>query len=252
MPRHVARLLTLWLIAALLGTAALVGSHPRTALADPPNGITVSGSGTAELPPDEAHVSGSVQTEAATADDALGQNSQTMQAVIAAVKAFGVADADISTTRVNVYPLFSSTSSSNNQPAPPPTLVGYRATNGISVKVTDLSKVGDLIQLMVNAGINNFSGVDYSLQNPEQLRVMALQAAIADAQQQAQAAAASLGVRLGGILNFTTQNTSAPPVPRAFAAAAPAPSLAAPPPPVMPSPQSATTNVTVTFAILGS
>jgi uncharacterized protein YggE len=232
------------------GLALVVGQTPAHA-DNPPNGITVSGAGTAELPPDVAHVSGSVDTQAATADDALGQNSQTMLAVISAIKGFGIADADIVTTRVSIYPVFSSnTNSSNNQPSPPPTIVGYRASNGVRVKVSDLTKVGDLIQAMVGAGINNFSGVDYGLQNPEQLRVMSLQAAISDAQQQAQAAAAALGVKLGGVLNSTTQFTSAPPVPRAavasFAAAAPAP-----PPPVMPGPQNATTNVTVTYAILG-
>jgi uncharacterized protein YggE len=238
--------------ALLLGAALSLTVERAPAYADnPPNGITVSGSGTAELPPDVAHVSGSVDTQAATADDALSQNSQTMQAVISAIKGFGIADADIVTTRVSISPVFSSSANtSSNQPSPPPTIVGYRASNGVRVKISDLSKVGDLIQAMVGAGINNFNGVDYGLQNPEQLRVMSLQAAIADAQQQAQAAASALGVKLGGVLNSTTQFTSAPPVPRAAVAsfaAAPAP----PPPPVMPGPQSATTNVTVTYAILG-
>jgi uncharacterized protein YggE len=241
-----------FLIAAgtVLGTTLGAG----VARADTPNGITVGGSGTAQLPPDLAHVSGSVDTEAATADDALNQNSQTMQAVINAVKAFGIADADIQTTRVSVYPLFSSTSSSSsNQPAPPPTIVGYRASNGVSVKVTDLNKVGNLIQTMVGAGINDFTGVSYGLQNPEQLRQMALQAAIGDAQAQAQTAASTLGVKLGGILNFTTQSNSAGPVPYAVAAPPPPAALSASrvAPPVTPGPQTANATVTATYAILG-
>src|ERR1700730_18459631 len=151
-----------WIAASFIITVSVVLGMTLgagAARADTPNGITVGGSGTAQLPPDVAHVSGSVDTEAATADDALSQNSQVMQAVINAVKAFGIADADIQTTRVSVYPLFSSTSSSSsNQPAPPPTIVGYRASNGVSVKITDLSKVGNLIQAMVGAGINDFTG----------------------------------------------------------------------------------------------
>jgi uncharacterized protein YggE len=246
------RLLPLAMLALSLGLALTLARGAAVARADTPNGITVSGSGTAQLPPDLARVSGNVETQAATADAALGQNSQTMQAVLAAVRSFGVTDADIQTTRVSVYPIFSSSSSnSGNQPASPPTIVGYRATNGLTVKLTDLGKVGDLIQAMVNAGVNDFNGVQYDLQNPQQLRQMALQAAIADAQAEAQTAAASLGVRLGGILNFTTQSTSAPPVPLAARAVA-APAPAAPPPPVIPGPQTATTNVMVTFAILGS
>lgn len=232
-----------------------LGRGAIAAHADTPNGITVTGSGTAQLPPDQARVSGNVESEAATANDALNQNSQTMQAVIAAIKGFGFADADIQTNRVSVYPLFSSTnsSSSSNQPSPPPTIVGYRATNGVTVKVRDLSKIGDLIQGMVSAGINDFSGVQYELQNPEQLRQMALQAAISDAQAGAQTSASALGVQLGGVLNMTTQSQSAAPVP--YAPAPPPPrasaALASVPPPVMPGPLSATADVTVTFAILG-
>jgi len=241
-------------LALALGLMFAVGRGAAVARADTPNGITVSGSGMAQLPPDQAEVSGNVETEAATANDALNQNSQTTQVVIAAVKGVGFADADIKTNRVSVYPLFSSTNSSSaNPPAPPPTIVGYRATNGVTVKVRDLSKIGDLIQGMVNAGVNDFSGVQYELQNPEQLRQMALQAAISDAQAGAQTSASALGVRLGGVLNMTTQSQSAPPVP--FAAPAPraaSTSIAAPPPPVIPGPLSATANVTVTFAILGS
>jgi len=240
-------------LAGLLGLISLaLGPHAGVARADsPPSGITVQGSGSAQLPPDEAHVSGSVETQAGSPDDALNQNSQTMQAVIAAIKGLGIGDDAISTTRVTVDPLFSYPSSSNNQPAPPPTIIGYRATNGVDVKVTDLTKVGDLIQAMVTAGINDFSGVSYTLQNPLQLQVMSLQAAIADAQQQAQAAASALGVKLGGVLNMTsTSNTEPVPAPRFAAAALAAPSPA--PPPVMPGPQTGTTTVTVTYAILGS
>jgi uncharacterized protein YggE len=228
------------------------GHGVSAAHADTPNGITVTGSGTAELPPDQARVSGNVETGAATANDALNQNSQIMLAVIAAVKGFGFADADIKTDRVSVYPLFSSTnSSSSNQPSPPPTIVGYRATNGVTVKVRDLSKIGDLIQGMVGAGINDFNGVQYEMQNPEQLRQMALQAAISDAQAGAQTSASALGVQLGGVLNMTTQSQSAPPVPFAPAPRAVSAAVAPAPPPVMPGPLSASANVTVTYAILG-
>lgn len=248
-------LLAVVALAVALGLALMFGPRAPVVRADaPPNGITVSGSGTAQVPPDQATVSGSVETQAATADAALSQNSQTVNAVIAAVQAIGVPVASIQTTNVSVYPIFSSTNSnSSNQPAPPPTIVGYRATNGVSAKLTDLTKVGDVIQTMVTAGVNDFNGVDYGLQNPEQLRQMALQAAIADAQQSAQTAAAALGVKLGGVLNFTVGSTSAPPVPApraSFALAAAAPS--APPPPTIPVPQMATTDVAVTFAILGS
>jgi uncharacterized protein YggE len=255
MPAHrrslVRSLAALALTAGLL-SLGLAGTGSGVARADgPPNGITVQGSGSAELPPDEARVSGSVETQAGAADDALNQNSQTMQAVLAAIRGFGISDSDVSTTRVTVNPVFSTQSPSSSSSNNTPTIVGYRATNGVEVKLTDLNKVGDLIQAMVSAGINDFSGVSYDLQNPEQLQTMSLQAAIADGQQQAQAAAAALGVKLGGVLNMSsTSNTPPVPSPR-FANAAPLAAAAAPPP-VLPGPQTGTTTVTITYAILGS
>lgn len=243
---------------SLVLAALLLASGPAAAHADnPPNGITVTGQGTASLPPDLARVSGSVETQADTADAALNQNSQILQAAIAAVEASGIPEASIQTSGLHVNPLFSQTPAPQNCPSsgcPPqqsPYIVGYRATNGMTVKTTNLNQAGDLAQTMVDAGINNFNGISYDLQNPEQLRTMALQAAIGDAQQQAQAAAASLGVTLGSVLNFTEESSSAPPVaaPRAVAFAA---SAAAPLPPAMPGPINATSSVTVTFAIGGS
>jgi uncharacterized protein YggE len=241
-------------VALVAGLTLAVGPRATVARADTPNGITVTGAGTAELPPDQAEVSGNVETQAATANDALNQNSQTMQAVLAAVRGFGFSDADIKTNRVSVYPVFSSTTSNSpNASSTAPTIVGYKATNGVTVKVRDLSKVGDLIQGMVNAGVNDFTGVQFELQNPEQLRQMALQAAISDAQTGAQTSATALGVQLGGVLNMTTQSQSAGPVP--YAPPPPSPralsNAAAEPPPIQPGPLSATANVTVTYAILG-
>jgi uncharacterized protein len=242
-------------LAIAMGLAMALGPKAGVARADsPPNGITVTGSGTAELPPDQAQVSGNVQTQASTANDALNQNSQTMQAVLAAVKGMGFADSDIKTNSVNVYPVFSSTNSNTPNASNTPTIIGYKATNGVTVKVRDLSQVGSLIQAMVNAGVNDFTGVQFELQNPEQIRQMALQAAINDAQAGAQTSATALGVQLGGVLNMTTQSQSAAPVP--YAPAPPPPSAlmaegGAAPPPINPGPLTANANVTVTYAILG-
>jgi uncharacterized protein len=241
-------------LAIAVGLALALGPKTGVARADStPNGITVTGSGTTQLPPDQAEVSGNVETQASTANDALNQNSQTMQAVLAAVKGFGFADSDIKTNRVSVYPVFSSSNSNSPNASSTPTIIGYKATNGVTVKVRDLSQVGDLIQGMVSAGVNDFTGVQFELQNPEQIRQMALQAAISDAQAGAQTSATALGVGLGGVLNMTTQSQSAGPVP--YAPPPPSPAAlregGAAPPPIQPGPLSATANVTVTYAILG-
>jgi hypothetical protein len=233
---------------ALLGLLFLGGGW-TPALADTPNGITVTGSGSAEVPPDLAHLSGSVDNSAGTAQDALDQNSRTVQAVLAALAAAGVPSKDIQTSRVDVTPAYDYKST-------PAQIVGYRASNTITVKTTDLTRIGDLLTTMVQSGVNNLNDVSYGIQNPEQLRMMALEAALGDARQLAQTIASDLGVALGAILNVTTTRNAAPPA--SFGAPPPPPPSAPRPaatstaaPPVRPSPLSATSDVQVTYSIAG-
>jgi len=266
---------------ALLALGALVISGARLQAQTPfspastatsgTQGISAVGQGTASLPPDKAVISASVQTNATAGPDALSQNSQTVQAVVAALKALGVTDAGIQTTQLTLYPVYPSQSYSyalspgisvsqpqpSSQPPVPPAVSYFEASEGISVTTTDLSTVPDLVQAMVNAGITTFSGVQFTWQDPEKLRTMAVEAASADAQAQAQALAASLGVSLGAVLSSSETYSSAPPVPYLATPAA----TAAPPPPIpgvafaqpfiQPGQQSATASVSVTYAIAG-
>lgn len=228
---------------ALLGlTVSFAGSHSvvrADAAPNGPNPLTVTGDGTATLPPDVANISGNVQTKAQTAADALNQNSQTLNAVIAAVEASGVDPADVKTTGLRVDPVAQSGLT-----------VGYQATNGISVKTTDLGRIGDLVQTMVTAGISNVNNVEYGLQDPNQLPIMALQAAVSNAQREAQAIASALGLMLGPAINFTAQPGLSAPAP----ITAPAPQPSGPGnsavAPALPGPFSGSAHVTITYSLL--
>jgi uncharacterized protein YggE len=215
-------------------------------------------------------ISANVQTNATAGPDALSENSQTVQAVVGAVKALGASDADIQTTQLSLYPEYPQppgygytlANGASVAPTPlavptPPTVSYYEASEGISVTTTNLSTVPALVQAMVNAGITTFSGVQFTWQDPEKLRTMAVDAASADAQAQAQALAASLGVTLGAVLSSSETYSSAPPVPYGAIAVPtaapppPAPGVAFAQPYIQPGQQSATASVTVTYAIAG-
>lgn len=257
-----------------------------------PSSITVTGNGSAAQSPDIASVSGQIQAQASAASDAVNQATQTLQAVIAAAKGFGAADADIQTSGLSLFPLFTQPQypaptcvytapgaslvptppvppgaptptplpPCAKPPAPatpaPPTIYAYQATEGITVKTTDLAHVGDLIAGLIGAGLTNFSGPSYSVQNLEALRVQAVESAMADAQTIAQAIAVSAGVQLGPLLSVTTGYINTPP---SFPNSIPAP----PPPvpvvtavptvisvPAQPGALSAQANVTASYAIL--
>ena len=66
--------------------------------------MTVTGTGMVTLTPDIAYIDIGVQTQDATAAQALAENNAKSQAVIVTIKSFGVADKDIKTTNFSIYP----------------------------------------------------------------------------------------------------------------------------------------------------
>jgi len=242
------------LVGVLLLGGVAAGASAQTAPGFP-QGMTVSGQASASQPPDQAPVFGSVVTQADTPAAATDENSRILTAIITALKGIGVADDDIQTSGFNVSPQYSYIQPQPGEASQPPTIIGYQANNGVSVKTKNLKQIGALFQAMANAGATNLSGPAYSLQDPEQLRLRAIQAASDDALQKARAAAAALGVRVGAVISFNEGFSNAP-----FAAAppppAPAPATARPTavaqiaPPVVPTDLTATASVTVVFAII--
>lgn len=81
------------------------------------------------------------------------------------------------------------------EPGEEPTVAGYTATNIVRVTLTDLARVGDVIDAAVGAGANRVEGVRFSLQNEAAIRSQALRQAAVDARAQADTLASALGVR---------------------------------------------------------
>ena len=115
------------------------------------NGISVQGQGVAYGSPDVADIDIGVQAQARDVSEARSQAAQTMDAVNKAIKANGVADADIRTTQFSVDPRY--------QSGPPPTntqtIVGYTVTNVVTVRIRKLDTVGKIVDDATAAGGNN-------------------------------------------------------------------------------------------------
>src|SRR6185503_4675072 len=69
-----------------------------------PDSVSVSGIGKVMLTPDRASFSAGVQTLAASVQVALQENSARVTAIVAALRKLGLADKDIRTSQVSVYP----------------------------------------------------------------------------------------------------------------------------------------------------
>lgn len=162
--------------------------------------ITVSGSGEVRADPDEANVRLGVEAQHEDAARAQDEASRIAGAILDAVAELGVPEEAVQTSRLVLHPVYDQGPRPQSRPREPE-IVGYRASNVVSVRLEDLTKVGPVIDAAVDAGANRVEGVDFQLQDDLEARQEALRKAVEDARAKAQAMAAALGVELGQVLD---------------------------------------------------
>ncbi len=243
----------------LLGQNIVVSSLPgvngalssaQTSAGTPANSITVSGTGQATYSPNEALLSVSVVSSAATAEGATSNNAATTTKVIDALNSIGIDNSSIKTQGYNLYPNYANSYGSSV----PPTITSYTVTNSLLVNITATSasqlglRAGQAIDTAVTAGANQIS-LQFAPTSSllAHLNNLALQAAIASAAGQAQVMARSLGVNITGVISavqgYTPYYSQGPYYYGSFA------SSAAVSTPVIPGTQSNSATVTIAYAI---
>jgi len=157
-----------------------------------PNQIHVVGSATIEAAPDIAQVQLGVQTFAETLDEAMAENNQRADGVIAALKGGGVADADIKTAAFNVYPQRDYRKEDGIGE-----IVGYWVNNTVAATLRDLNRVGGLLEGAIEAGANNVNSLSFTLDDFEAVRAEARVKAMENARERAASLAEAAGMELG-------------------------------------------------------
>lgn len=150
--------------------------------------------------PTLATLSAGVTTQAATASDALRQNAQKMNAVVAELKKRGIAAKDIQTSGINLNPQYNYNNNGENQP---PRLTGYQASNNVTIKTRDLAKIGELLDALVAVGGNNISGPNFSIEDDSKLKFAARDKALQSAQAQANFYAQRSGYKSAKLVSIT-------------------------------------------------
>ena len=197
----------IFLIAVLALGAVLTACGPSTiAVQTQPaqRTITVTGTGKVTLTPDIAYISIGVHTENASAKEAVSQNTTQAQAVIAAIKGFGVADKDIQTTNFSINPQQQTDSTGKV------TGVTYTVDNTVYVTMRDLTKLGNLLDSTVTAGANNINSIQFDVADKTAALSQARLAAVADAKKQADELTKATGVTLDVVQNISYYDTTAP------------------------------------------
>src|SRR5512143_3980328 len=139
------------LIAAIVVLATVLSAcGPTTvnAQAQPPvRTINVTGTGKVDLAPDIAYIYLGVHTEDVKAADAVAANNTQTQKVIDALKEAGIDAKDIRTTNFSIWP------NQTYTPDGKPLDTKYMVDNTVYVTVRDLSKLGDLLDSVIAAGV---------------------------------------------------------------------------------------------------
>lgn len=165
-------------------------------------GITVFGTGSANVTPDRASFSFGTVSQAATANAALTASSQSVARVVAALKKAGVAQADIQTSDVSLSPRMND--NNNNE------IVGYTASNNVTATIKKLGDAGDVVDAAVAGGANQVYGPNLLASDQDAVYRTALKAAVAEARDKAETLAAASSSTLGKITAIVEGGGSTP------------------------------------------
>jgi uncharacterized protein YggE len=179
-------------LAAVLALAPIGWAQSVPAQPQATPGISVVGQGIVLAQPDTARVTLGVDITEQSLAQAQAEAAQRMDAVVAKLKADGIADTDIRTVSYNVTPQYDQQGNQSQ-----PVLRGYEVQNMVEVKTTNVGGLGALLDDAVGSGATRIFGITFEASDLEGLKTQARDQAMANAQTKAQQLAKDAGVTLG-------------------------------------------------------
>ncbi len=190
-------LLPVFFLAGCLAPEIPEIAHTESGAKTAQNTITVSGSATVKILPDEAFINISAITEKPTSQEAVDKNSALSKAIIDAVNNTNAQNLKVQTTGYDLSPLYD-----YSKESAPPEIYAYRVTSTIKAKTTELEKIGEIIAAATEAGANSISSIGFDLTDATKRSAKndALEAATTDANNKAIAIANSMGLKIDSVL----------------------------------------------------
>ena len=166
-------------------------------------GMWVSGQGSISVAPDLATLEYGVETRAANVSEANSQSSAAMDAIVGALKARGVEDEDIQTSRFSVNPRYDYIEEEvDGVRTSREVLTGYRVRNYAAVKLRDLDTIGEVIDEVVTAGGDDvrINDINFTLEDLKPKIAELREMAVADARAKAEHLAELSDVQVGRLI----------------------------------------------------
>lgn len=156
--------------------------------------FSVTGSGTVYAKADIANLEVGLKTGAKkTAAEATSESTKKMNEIISELNALGIEEKDIKTSNYNLSPVYNYTNERGQE------LVGYEVTQNVSLKIRDLSKIGDVISKTTEKGANQIGNINFTIDDEFELKNQARELAIEKAKEKAVLIAEQSGMKLGDI-----------------------------------------------------
>lgn len=234
------------IVLAIMGSASADDTPLSTAKE---HTVSVTGTGSVYATPDIAKFSTGVVTEADTSADAMQKNAQLMDKVVGAIKSAGIPEKDIRTGRITLEPVYNYYSQPQGA-TEKPKIVGYKATNTVTVTIRNLSKVGSTIDVATNAGANQVNGVSFELSDEMAADVykQALKKAVSEGADKAKTIGDAAGTGSLTLKSISESGAYYPqPVYMDFAGAGNVKAAAIAPTPVSPGEQKVQATVTMVY-----
>ena len=186
---------------ALLLLAAFAAPAPAAAQEGPPPGITTSSAAVVTAPQDIAHFVFGVTAERPQPSAAQAIASRRMARVIAAVRARGVAAADVTTNEISLRRVTRRVGRRERR------IVRFHARQSIRVTVREVGRAGAVVDAAARAGASDLYGPDFDVSNRDELYQQALRLALRRARAKAQVLAEEAGVTLGRAIRIVEGGT---------------------------------------------
>lgn len=210
-------------------TAVLICAFKFTSQQKNEDRFSVSGSGIIYAKADIANIQLGFKTATKkTAAEATVEGSTKISDIIKVIKSLGVDEKDIQTSNYSLNPVYNYTNIKGQQ------LIGYEVYQNLSIKVRDLTKIGDIIARGTEKGANQIGGINFTIDDEFALRNQARELAINKAKEKAALIAEQSGMKLGQVKNVSENASEAGIIPMyanakmEFAAGADANQIASP------------------------
>ena len=193
-------------VGAAAGSAHAQQPSPAAQASQTGTLLSVSAQGESKRVPDVATLSTGVVTQAADSSAAMQANAQQMNQVMAAIREAGIAERDVRTSGISISPRYRHTEN--------------EARNTVNVTVRDISKLGQVMDVLVASGANQIHGPQFEIGEPEEAYNEARRAALETAQARAALYADTLDLQVRRIVSISEGGGFMPPPMRMMAARA--------------------------------